>query len=241
MKNKELKVKELLNSLGIEGEPEVCKVLSDDCCLFKCNDNMFIIGDRSGKVIDTDIYCGYKKISAEVILTWKWEFPVLAENTIYKNKKLIGIFDIVTKTKIVENIFDNAELVYYVPDKCEMVNLYNGVNCYTLDLNDLDSGVNINPYLSEHTTKVIQKTPWKFLNLDSAYFVDNNGDFRTTEIEKLKKLAEKGYLQIVNDLIKYGGDYKKAIEGLKIFSKKLERKINNEKSCVENNKKSREF
>jgi hypothetical protein len=139
--------------------------------------------------------------------------------------KTWGLFELKQGNKIVPQAYQYVEIEKHGED-ARFVHFYKGVNCFTLDCENVEAGLKINPYISERMLKILKEDPSQFFALDTVYFIDPATRSYSTANETLLVLAARaGHAEMMkeakrNELLPFG-----SIKMDKEFQKRMSAKI----------------
>lgn len=136
-----------------------------------------------------------------------------------------GLFELTNGNKIVPQGHQFVEIEKH-GDDVRFVHFFKGPNCFTLDCENVEAGIKINPYIADRTLKILKDDPSKFFDLNTVYFIDpETGKYSTANETLLVLAARAGHAEMMkearrNELIPFG-----ATKMDKEFQRKMQAKI----------------
>lgn len=218
---KNLDIQEKLIELGAyrhnNGKVEIVKELNENIVIFDVEKKGFGLASQSGQIVLQPYFRRIVKLSDEILLL---------EN----EHKRFGAFDINSCCYLAPCKYDYVEICEFEDNKVEYVDFYEGVNSYTLGVNTQEHCFFLNPHISEHMLKVLNKNPENFMNLNSAYFRDRENNFSENNTEILRKSAIQGFGYRTKTMLKMDFNTDVIDAYLDAICEKIEKKIEIEKS-----------
>lgn len=101
-----------------------------------------------------------------------------------------GLFELTRGDKIVPQGHQFVEIEKH-GEEARFVHFFKGPNCFTLDCENVEEGIKLNPYISERTLKILKDDPSQFFALNTAYFIDPATRSYSTANETLLVLAAR--------------------------------------------------
>lgn len=199
--------------------------------------NLYGFSDGEGYAVTPPLFRKYMNLGDGLVLVESnYNFNKIDGCEIQEYK--CGIFDTNENKMFAGCIYDHVDVIKAGVDNeyIAFVDLYIGANSYTLDLTAEKKELKLNTHLSERTLKVLERKPELFMKLDSAYFVDEKGNWNKTNVDKCLDSVNSGMCRILSGMSQGKTPARDINKFRTSFNSSLSEKLDTEKSKIETNK-----